>query len=1293
MRAFSLSLKLLATSVVTLLALVAGLWLWSSSTSSLASLLNQLGSWLPAGQTLQVKGVQGSLRHGGQIAWLRWSQNGLSVEAKDIRIAWTLPPLLHKELRLSDLSMAAVTIDDQRPRSGTEPRTPLTALHLPIRVELPFNVAVLSLTGRTALQATALSGKYQFDSTSHKLIKLQGHISSGSYQLDGELQAAAPMALTLHLNGQVQTSVPASTQVLRIAANAQLNGQLSGPDALLALKASLTPEPQATSAKFTAPAMQAQLSARLAPWQEQPLLEAHAQWQALNLAALWPQAPQTALNGQASVNPVAQGWQGQLQLTNTSPGPWNQQHLPLNTLQAELSYQHNQWALTSLRANAAGGSITGAGSFDTGRWSGHASLVGINPAAMDTRLASSPLNGTLQAQSSGNSLDFTAQLQAATQPTTNTRLQTHQGPWPAVRLQSLQTQGQWAAGTLTLNSLHMAAEEAQLSGQLSYNTRTQSGQGTLKLALPGVQGTLNGQMASRSGEGNLTLNMADATLAADWLRHWLPASTALQGLRLQGNAKLQAHWQGGWQQLDHTLSIDASLQSPQLDWHHTTTGTSPTPPDGQLRELSLTLAGTLPALALTTQGRLGIGQRQFHWQAQAHGGQRMAGHWQGSLNTLKLQVQDSAHPGLWTLASAGQDNPAITLDWQDNGANQKLTVGGNTAQLTGPLPGKALLSWQDLRWSQQNAQQTPAHASSARPTQPQAQWQSQGQISQLPLAWLDTLSGKTMADLGLSSDILLSGSWDAQHTSSLNFSAMLERSTGDLRLSTDAQHQQPLPAHMQEARLNVNLAGDQLSGSLRWDSTRAGKALLAFSTQLQTLDSGWRWPADAPLGGSVQMQLPPVDAWSVLAPPGWRMRGTLDANATLTGTRQQPQWAGTIQAQNLAVRSVADGIDFQQGSLLARLEGQKLHLEDFTLHGAGGAAGGLIKVTGLALWKSATQAGTKLAQQIDITLQADAQALRVSSRSDRLVSVSGQLNAQLQNASLRLRGKLTADQALITLPSESAPTLSDDVVVRPSASQAAQAALGKTGASAAAAKPVVPTFSPDIQVTLDLGKNFQMRGRGLITRLAGQLELQAMGSAKPSLVGSVRTVRGTYQAYGQRLDIEQGVLRFVGPADNPALDILAIRPNLSQRVGVQVQGTALSPVVRLYAEPDLPEAEKLAWLVLGRSASGRGGEAAMLQQAAVALLGGSGQGPSASLTQALGLDELSFRGNSGDTASASGVTLGKRLSNDFYVAYESGMAGTMGVFTIFYDLSRRLTLRAQTGEQSAIDLIWTQRYD
>ena len=63
------------------------------------------------------------------------------------------------------------------------------------------------------------------------------------------------------------------------------------------------------------------------------------------------------------------------------------------------------------------------------------------------------------------------------------------------------------------------------------------------------------------------------------------------------------------------------------------------------------------------------------------------------------------------------------------------------------------------------------------------------------------------------------------------------------------------------------------------------------------------------------------------------------------------------------------------------------------------------------------------------------------------------------------------------------------------------------------------------------------------------------------------------------------------------------------------------------------------------------------------------------------------------TTSAATVTLGKRISRDFYVAYERSLAGTLGTISIFYDLSRRFTLRASTGEQSAIDLIFTIRYD
>ncbi len=45
------------------------------------------------------------------------------------------------------------------------------------------------------------------------------------------------------------------------------------------------------------------------------------------------------------------------------------------------------------------------------------------------------------------------------------------------------------------------------------------------------------------------------------------------------------------------------------------------------------------------------------------------------------------------------------------------------------------------------------------------------------------------------------------------------------------------------------------------------------------------------------------------------------------------------------------------------------------------------------------------------------------------------------------------------------------------------------------------------------------------------------------------------------------------------------------------------------------------------------------------------------------------------------------------MTYERSLSGALGTLYIFYDLSRRLTLRAQTGAQSAVDLIYTLRYN
>ena len=433
-----------------------------------------------------------------------------------------------------------------------------------------------------------------------------------------------------------------------------------------------------------------------------------------------------------------------------------------------------------------------------------------------------------------------------------------------------------------------------------------------------------------------------------------------------------------------------------------------------------------------------------------------------------------------------------------------------------------------------------------------------------------------------------------------------------------------------------------------------------------------------------------MNAWSVLAPPGWRIHGSVNAEARIAGTRAQPLITGTLGADDLAMRSVVDGLEFGRGRLRARLDGQRLLLDEFSLHGAG-EQGGLISAKG-----EASVAGGAPTASLTIQLA----KLRASIRDDRQVTVSGQIAASLADQLTQVDGKLTVDHALIVLPEESAPKLGSDVVVRGAkdiaVTRQSDSPLAKAPATTPApAKASQPSdLKVQANVALNLGDDFRVRGLGIDTKLKGELNLVANGplTAMPRLTGDVRTVGGTFRAYNQNLNIQRGLIRFTGAIDNPTLDIRAIRPNYAseQRVGVQVQGTALLPAVTLYSNPNLPDTETLAWLLLGRAAPDTGAEAAMLQSAAMAVLGGK---DGRSLASRFGLDELSFgTGNGGSTNDAS-VTLGKRLSDNLYASYERSLSGVTGTLMIYLELTRRWTVRAQAGEDNAIDLLFRLSYD
>jgi translocation and assembly module TamB len=224
-----------------------------------------------------------------------------------------------------------------------------------------------------------------------------------------------------------------------------------------------------------------------------------------------------------------------------------------------------------------------------------------------------------------------------------------------------------------------------------------------------------------------------------------------------------------------------------------------------------------------------------------------------------------------------------------------------------------------------------------------------------------------------------------------------------------------------------------------------------------------------------------------------------------------------------------------------------------------------------------------------------------------------------------------------------------------------------------------------------MGDKLHVRGRGLDAGLRGELRLTSPGG-RLAVNGTLRVVDGTYQAYGQKLVIDRGVLTFAGPVENPRLDIEASRPNLDVRVGVAVTGTALNPRIRLFSEPELSDLDKLSWLVLGRASETTGGaDTALLQQAALALLSGEGPGVSDRLMKSIGLDEVSVRQTQG-AAKDTIVTLGKQISKRWYVGYERGLNSTLGNWQLIYRVAQRITVRAEAGSDNAIDVIWTWRW-
>ncbi len=769
------------------------------------------------------------------------------------------------------------------------------------------------------------------------------------------------------------------------------------------------------------------------------------------------------------------------------------------------------------------------------------------------------------------------------------------------------------------------------------------------LGTPTGRAALTGKVAGHwQAQGRWPAVASSGTLQAD----------ALQAGRLRA-ARLQTQWQAG---PDANAVLALQFDGERITFDTLRADTLQARVDGSLTAHRITLDVTSPLRPPAwTDNLLGMAPTGSRLQLRAAGqwlaanpaSDPLAGRWRGQ--SIELDAR-----GLGGKAATN----APWLQARDLRAQLQLDANGQARDLSLD-PGRIDLLGAALRWTQASWRKASTHAP--------AQAALEAELEPLAVApWLARLQ----PDGGWGGQLTLAARASVRLSDRVSADVVLERHAGDLTL-TDVTGTQSLG--LTDLRLAINAQ----DGTWHFTQAVAGTNLgVLAGAQSLRVPAQATWPSpDTPMQGVLEWRVADLGAWTPFTPPGWRLSGAMRTSAALGGRFGAPEVQGKVEGSGLGVRNILEGVDVRDGELTLSLRGSEAKVDRFVFKGGAGE----LRLTG----------GASLGAEPSAKLRLVAERFQLLGRFDRRIVASGNAELALAAKSLQLDGRFRVDEGLFDFTRGDAPSLDSDVQVqggRFAKAQAEAEAQAEAASERAAAREAAPR-AVRVALQIDLGEALKLRGRGLDTQLRGNLVVSAP-AGRVAVNGSVRTEAGNYAAYGQKLSIERGVLVFIGAAENPRLDVVAVRPGLEVRVGVQVGGTAQNPRVRLFSEPEMSDTDKLSWLVLGRAPDGLArNDTALLQRAALALLAGEGGGLDNPLLANLGLDEFSVRQKESGEVRDTVVTLGKQLSQRWYVGYERGVNSTAGTWQLIYRVAQRFTLRAQAGDDNALDAIWSWRWN
>jgi translocation and assembly module TamB len=224
---------------------------------------------------------------------------------------------------------------------------------------------------------------------------------------------------------------------------------------------------------------------------------------------------------------------------------------------------------------------------------------------------------------------------------------------------------------------------------------------------------------------------------------------------------------------------------------------------------------------------------------------------------------------------------------------------------------------------------------------------------------------------------------------------------------------------------------------------------------------------------------------------------------------------------------------------------------------------------------------------------------------------------------------------------------------------------------------------------VNIGKDVRLDAFGLKARLEGALKV-AQDSRGLGLNGQINIPSGRFHAYGQDLIVRKGQLLFSGPADQPLLNLEAIRnPDATENdvvAGLRVTGEADSPKLEIFSDPAMSQQEALSYLLRGQGLDNSGGDSGAMTSALIGLGVAQSGKLVGKIGEAFGVSNLAL--DTQGVGDSSQVVVSGYVLPGLQVKYGVGIFDSLATLTLRYRLMPKLYLQAVSGIDQALDLLY-----